>query len=189
MEQNIESKLARYSLFFIIYTLVFYIFVSTLKYTLPFVFAFCIALLLKKPTKVLMHKFNISLTIASLITSLSFWAVIILLNVLLFSLMIDELFILAKRVQLFFSSDYNNLNSLMSKAQNNLLKMSIDPIILNSLKDSILSSFKDICRKYYVFKHSGITVHNKYFKIYTLYFYAYNLYYYFNILYNKRTYY
>ena len=144
MEQNIESKLARYSLFFIIYTLVFYIFVSTLKYTLPFVFAFCIALLLKKPTKVLMHKFNISLTIASLITSLSFWAVIILLNVLLFSLMIDELFILAKRVQLFFSSDYNNLNSLMSKAQNNLLKMSIDPIILNYLKDSLLSSFKDI---------------------------------------------
>lgn len=134
MEQSIESKLTRYSLFFIIYTLLFYTFVSTLKYTLPFVFAFCIALLLKKPTKVLMQKFNLSLTLSSLITTLSFWAVIILLNVLLLSSMVDELFILAKRVQLFFTSDYNDLNSLMSDIQNNLSKINIDPIILNSLK-------------------------------------------------------
>lgn len=144
MEQSIESKLTRYSLFFIIYTLLFYTFVSTLKYTLPFVFAFCIALLLKKPTKVLMQKFNLSLTLSSLITTLSFWAVIILLNVLLLSSMVDELFILAKRVQLFFTSDYNDLNSLMSDIQNNLSKININPIILNSLKDSILSSFKNI---------------------------------------------
>lgn len=144
MEQNIELKLTRYSLFFIIYTLIFYIFVSTLKFTLPFVFAFCIALLLKRPTKVLMDKFKISLSLSSLITTLSFWAVIILLNFLLLSSMVDELFILAKRVQLLFSSDYNSLNNLMSDMQNNLSKINIDPIILNSLKSSILSSFKDI---------------------------------------------
>lgn len=144
MNPSLETKFFNLSIFFIIYTIVFYSFTSTLKYTLPFVLAMIFALILKYPTNLLMKHLHIKNALASLITTLTFFAIIISLNALLITSIINELFEITKYLQIFFTSDSNFIYDAIADLQHYLIDINIDPSILDSIKTSLTGSLKGL---------------------------------------------
>lgn len=82
MYKNLK-RLDRLLIFFIVYTLTFVIFFSTLKFTLPFILALIFATLLKKPTTKIAKKFKIKSWIAALFST----TILIILSLLILSLL------------------------------------------------------------------------------------------------------
>lgn len=129
------EKLDKTILFFVIYTIIFIVFFKTLGYILPFVLALIFALILQKPTKYLVLKFNMKNSIASIVTTLLFFTIIISLLTFGITILTSELIQLGKSAQTYFSNNssaiykyidiiknyYNNLDpSLVTTVQNNL---------------------------------------------------------------------
>ncbi len=126
------NKIDRIVLFFVLYTLIFLIFFNTIDYTLPFVLALICALILKKPTLLIIRKLKINNGIASLITTTIFFAVILIILSFGIVAITQEAIQLGKNVQSYISSNYNNLYDSIYKLQkyyNNL-----DPYIINTFE-------------------------------------------------------
>lgn len=129
------NKIDKISLFFIIYTLFFFIFFNTLNYTLPFVIAFLCALILRKPTIYISQKLRIKKGSASLITTVVFFTIIITILTLGVIVIGQEAIQLGKNTQAYISKNSNEIyNSLykLQKYYNNL-----DPYIINTLEKNL----------------------------------------------------
>jgi sporulation integral membrane protein YtvI len=130
--KELMNKIDRIVLFFVLYTLIFLIFFNTIDYTLPFVLALICALILKKPTLLIIRKLKINNGIASLITTTIFFAVILIILSFGIVAITQEAIQLGKNVQSYISSNYNNLYDSIYKLQkyyNNL-----DPYIINTFE-------------------------------------------------------
>ncbi|WP_368489244.1 sporulation integral membrane protein YtvI [Clostridium sp. BJN0013] len=129
---DLINKIDKISIFFIIYTILFLAFFNTLDYTLPFVLAFLCALILKKPTIFISQKLKIKTGIASLITTIIFFTIIITLLVLGITTISQEAIQLGKNTQMYISKNSTDIYNSFYKLQkyyNNL-----DPYIINTLE-------------------------------------------------------
>jgi len=133
--ENIIQKIDKLAIFFVLYTFIFVVFFGTIGYTLPFVLAFMLASLLKIPTKYLMRKLKIKNTIASLFTTTIFFTVIILLLSLIITTITSETIQLIKNIQLYFSTNKNNIIEFFSNIQN--YYKNLDPSIISNIESNI----------------------------------------------------
>lgn len=131
---NALEKLNKLALFFILYSIIFIAFFKTLPYTLPFVLAIIIALMLKRPTIFLIKRFKLNNTLASLLTTIVFFAVIITLLLFSITALTSEVFQLSKQISNYFSSMEQNPYEIFNnvkKYYNNL-----DPYIVSTIERS-----------------------------------------------------
>lgn len=131
---NALEKLNKLALFFILYSITFIAFFKTLPYTLPFVLAIIIALMLKRPTIFLIKRFKLNNTLASLLTTIIFFAVIITLLLFSITALTSEVFQLSKQISNYFSSMEQNPYEIFNnvkKYYNNL-----DPYIVSTIERS-----------------------------------------------------
>lgn len=126
------DKINKISLFFIIYTSVFFIFFSTLNYTLPFVLAFTFALILKKPTLFISREFKISSALSSLITTIIFFTIITAVLSLGIMVITQEAVQLGKNTQLYISKNSGNIYNYFYNLQK--YYNDLDPYIINALE-------------------------------------------------------
>lgn len=137
MVDNALKKVDRLVLFFVIYTLIFFIFFGTIGYTLPFVLAILFAYILQKPTRYLITKCKFKNSWASLLTTFLFFAIIITPLTFGISSIINELIALGKS-----ASDYVTSNS--DKFANwykdiDLYYKNLDPYITSAIESSLAS--------------------------------------------------
>lgn len=134
---KLVGKLDRLLVFVIIYTAVFLIFFKTLPYTLPFVLAIIFALILQGPTKFLIRRFKIKNAFATIITTILFFALILIILSLTITAFTIESIQLGKNVQQFFkdTSYISNMFNYIKDYYNNL-----DPTLLNTIQASLSNS-------------------------------------------------
>jgi sporulation integral membrane protein YtvI len=128
------EKLNKIALFFVLYSIIFIAFFKTLPYTLPFVLAIIVALMLKRPTLFLIKKFKLNNTLASLLTTIIFFTVIITLLLVSITALSSEIFQLSKQISNYFSSMEQNPFEIfdeVKKYYNNL-----DPYIVSTIERS-----------------------------------------------------
>lgn len=131
------NKLDKIFLFFVLYTITFMIFFNTLNYTLPFVLALLCAMILKKPTLFIVDKFKIKNSIASLITTIIFFALIIFIFSWGITNITQEAIQLGKTIQLYLSKNSSDIHDSFNRLQkyyNNL-----DPYIINTVQNNFSS--------------------------------------------------
>lgn len=144
---EILDKLDKLILFFTTYTMVFFVFFSTLNYTLPFVLALIFALILRKPTNFLIRKLKVNSSLASLISTIIFFAVITILISWGITILMQETIQLGKNTQVYISKNSTTISDSLNHFKeyyNNL-----DPNIISTLEKNFSS---------YVTKLSNITV-------------------------------
>ena len=110
-------------------------FFGTIGYTLPFVLALILALLLKIPTRYLMKKFKIKNTIASLFTTTIFFTIIVILLSLVITTITSETIQLGKNIQSYISDNKNNILDFFSNLQN--YYKNLDPSIISNIESNI----------------------------------------------------
>lgn len=130
---NILEKFDRLLLFLVLYSIAFITLLGTLQYTLPFILAILISLILQKPTKMLINKLKLNSTFASLITTSLFSILSISIFALGLTLLINELIELTKNIQSFINPTYfNNLiNKIMDFYKN------LDPGIIDTINNNL----------------------------------------------------
>lgn len=144
---EILDKLDKLILFFTTYTMVFFVFFSTLNYTLPFVLALIFALILRKPTNFLIRKLKVNSSLASLISTIIFFAVITILISWGITILMQETIQLGKNTQVYISKNSTTISDSLNHFKeyyNNL-----DPNIISTLEKNFSS---------YLTKLSNITV-------------------------------
>lgn len=127
------EKFDKTILFFVLYSIAFVTFFAALQYTLPFVLALLISLILLKPTKLLISKFKINAAIASLITTSIFSILSLAILSLSITLLTNELIILTKNIQSFIDPNYfkNLINQFMDFYKN------LDPGIVDTINSNL----------------------------------------------------
>lgn len=136
---DLLQKIDRLVLFFVIYTLAFVVFIGTLNYTLPFVLAFIFGFILKKPTLFLMKKLKLNNSISSLITTIVFFAIIILILLWGITILTQETIQLGKNTQIYFTNNFPNITSFINKIQE--YYKGLDPSILSSIQSNLTNIF------------------------------------------------
>lgn len=134
MEKTFE-KLDKAALFFIIYSIIFFVFFKTLGYTIPFVIALMFAVLLRRPTRFLMNKFKLSSAISSIITTVVFYFVFFLALVLLVTSLISELVTLSKSIAEYINSQNFSITETFEQLQK--YYNDLDPTIINALEKNL----------------------------------------------------
>lgn len=132
------EKLDKLVLFLVLYTFIVLIFFKTLGYTLPFVLAFIFAMILQKPTKYLIRQFKIKNFLASIITTIIFFAIIISLVSLGVTSLTTELIQLGKNVQTYVGN-----NTALFYKYFDVLKeyyINLDPSIAKAIQDNLAGS-------------------------------------------------
>lgn len=138
------SKYDKYILFFIIYTISFFLFFETLGYTIPFVLALLISAIIVKPIRWFTHKFNLKKTnsivvlsflliIFGSIGSLITWIVIKLAN---------QIGQLANSGYKFFNNNYDSIADWFQRQYDWVVSnlSAVDPDIIESGRDVIKDS-------------------------------------------------
>ncbi|MFD3155364.1 sporulation integral membrane protein YtvI [Haloimpatiens sp. FM7330] len=131
------KKMDKLVLFLVIYTAVFLIFFSTLSYTLPFVLALLFAIILQKPTKLLISKFKLKDWVASLIVTIIFFTIIISLLLLGITSLSSEIIDLGKNIQSYITNNLENIKNLFDKLQNNYNHL--DSSLVNAIETNFSS--------------------------------------------------
>lgn len=144
MKQLTEAKISRILIIFIIYTLLFFLVVSTIKYTLPFFLAFFIASLLKYPAVFLIRKYNINISLVSIILTLLFGSLAIGFLYLILSTSITELFHLSKYLQSLLNKNYSSINDLFNRFNTLTDELNITPILLSSIQNGLKNMIRNI---------------------------------------------
>ncbi|WP_333887439.1 sporulation integral membrane protein YtvI [Clostridium sp.] len=140
--ENLIKKLDKIVIFFIIYSLIFFIFFGTLSYTLPFVLALLFAFFLRIPTEYLIKKFKMKNSLASLISTLVFFAILI--SALSFGIVAitQEVTQLGKSTQNYLSKNSNQIYNFVE----NLKKYysNLDPAISNTIEKNFTGAISKI---------------------------------------------
>lgn len=139
---SILEKIDKLILFLIIYTLLFFTFFKTLSYTLPFVLALIFAVILKKPTMYLINKFKMKNSVATLIVTTIFFAIITLIMVLGINTIVNELIEFGKNAQAYISSNQDKINNFVNELQK--YYKDLNPSITSSIESSLKSSFSKV---------------------------------------------
>lgn len=132
------KKIDKLAIFFIVYTVIFLVFSKTLTYTLPFVLALIFALILTRPTKFLVKKFKVKKSLASLITTITFFIIITLILLWSMSHLIQETMQLAKNIQSYLSDNPNLFPNLYNKMHT--YYSNLDPSIINAIEKNLSST-------------------------------------------------
>ncbi len=140
----ILNKLDKLIIFFIIYTITFLVFFKTLPYTLPFVLAFIFAMILKSPTKYLVRKFNFKNSTASLMVTIIFFSIIIILLTFGINSLVRELIELGKNTQSYLYSNEDSITNFVNKLYG--YYVGLDPSITSSIKRTLTNSFSKISK-------------------------------------------
>ncbi|MDD3223116.1 MAG: sporulation integral membrane protein YtvI [Clostridium sp.] len=139
--ENLQQHIDKAIIFFLIYTFTFVIFFKTIGYTLPFVLAFILSIVFQKPTKWLIKKFKLSVSIASLITTTVFSAIIILITILSIASITNEIISLTKNAQSYVSYATPKINTFIKNLES--FYKNLDPSISNTIE----SNFSDYASK------------------------------------------
>lgn len=130
------EKFDKIVLFFVIYTICFIAFFSTLNYTLPFMLALLCAFSLKKPTLYLVKKFKLKNSSASLITTIVFFTIIISLMIWGITSLTQEAIQLGKNAQSYISTNgYTDVNGFVDKIK--VYYKNLDPQIAKIIESNI----------------------------------------------------
>jgi sporulation integral membrane protein YtvI len=144
---EIIDKFDKLIVFFIAYTIIFFVFFSTLNYTLPFVLALLFALILRKPTEFLIRKLKVNSSLASLISTITLFTIITILLSWGVTILMQEAIQLGKNTQLYISKNsttiYDSVDNFKQYYTN------LDPNIISTLEKNFSS---------YITKLSNITV-------------------------------
>lgn len=135
---NLIEKIDKSLLFFILYTFIFIVFFNTLQYTLPFVLALICALILKRPTIYISKRFKMNTSLSSLITTIVFFTILLLILVFGIINVSQESIQFIKNTQNYISTNSQNIMDSFYKLEkyyNNL-----DPYIINTI-DKNLTNF------------------------------------------------
>lgn len=144
ISDDLKIKLRNLVIFFIVYTLCFIIFTSTIKYTIPFVLAGIFASILKRPTKFFIEKVKIKSWLASLIMTLLFFCVVVSITVYLIMSVTSELISVGKGIQEFVANNSTMYVTEFSHwAKNTFDNLNIDPATLEYIGNIINNSLKD----------------------------------------------
>lgn len=136
------EKFDKILIFVIIYSLVFLVFFKTLSYTLPFVLALICALILKKPTELLTKNFKFKKSIASIISTLIFFAVILTLLTIGITQISQEAYLLGKNLQSYISM---NTNEMVKSFENlKIYYNNLDPYIISTIESNISSFVTEV---------------------------------------------
>jgi len=133
--ESIIKKIDKLVIFFAFYTFIFVVFFGTIGYTLPFVLALILALLLKTPTRYLMRKFKIKNSIASLFTTTIFFTIIVILLSLVITTITSETIQLGKNIQSYITDNKNNIFDFFSNMQS--YYKNLDPSIISNIESNI----------------------------------------------------
>lgn len=136
------NKIDRLILFLVIYTLCFIIFFGTLNYTLPFVLAILCGFLLKRPTLFLVKKFKLKNSIASLISTIIFFTIIIALFTWGITILTQETIQLGKSAQTYVSTNFPDINSFIDKIRE--YYKGLDPSISSSIENNLTGIVSNI---------------------------------------------
>lgn len=141
--KNLIIKSEKISVFFILYTLIFFTFFNTLKFTLPFLLAFIFSILLKTPTQFLIKKLKINTGLASFISTFIFFLIIITLLTLFITSLAYESSSLTTYVQDIINTNSKEFHDYFVSIQSWLKDIFVDNTILNLIKNTLTSSIKD----------------------------------------------
>ncbi|GIM28969.1 sporulation integral membrane protein YtvI [Clostridium polyendosporum] len=140
----LQEKIEKLAFFFIIYTLCFYLFFATLKYTMPFVLALLFALILKYPTRLMIERLKLKGWIASITSTLIFFGILIFIIVMIFTSLINEIIGLTGYLQKIISNNSSNIYDYFTLIQGYLYNLNIDPIVTDSIKNNLSTSATNI---------------------------------------------
>lgn len=141
MDKLLE-KVDKLVVFFIIYTILFLVFFKTLSYTLPFVFAIVFALILQKPTKYLVKKFKMKNSLASILTTIIFFTIIISLLSWGIVSLTTEAIQLGKNTQSYITNNTDLINKYVDIFKD--YYKNLDPSIVKTIQDNLSSSMNKI---------------------------------------------
>lgn len=156
MEQPIHSKIDRLLIFFIAYTLTFFIFFETIKYTLPFVLAFIFALILRYPSKLLINKLNFKPWLAALITTLIFFGILIFIIILMFTALTNEILGLKDYLQRIISDSSSGVTNFITQYQSYIsdFNINVDPSIMETVRTNLTQSITKLINSLITFSTS-----------------------------------
>ncbi|WP_160680320.1 sporulation integral membrane protein YtvI [Clostridium sp. C8-1-8] len=137
---KLQQRIERLGVFFIIYTLFFYLFFSTLKYTIPFVLAILSALLLRYPTRLMIEKLKFNDWLASLLSTLVFFGFFISLNIIIWTSIVNELIGLIRYLQKLIANNSSDIYNYFMSLQDYLSHLNIDPSIVDTVQKNLSSS-------------------------------------------------
>ena len=138
---SILAKIDRLALFFICYTLIFFLFFGTLSYTLPFVLALICCLIILKPTKYLINKFHMKQWVAALITTFLFFTILIGLLSWAITALTGEAIQLGKNTQTYVQQNSDSIKESIDKVEK--YYKNLDPTIVSAIEDNL----KDLSTK------------------------------------------
>lgn len=141
--KTLITKGEKLSVFFILYTLIFFIFFCTIKYTLPFILAFIFSLLLKPPTQFLIKKFKFNVGIASFTSTLFFFLLIVTFLSLFIISLAYESSLLTKHIQDIINSNTKDFQRIFDNFQIWFENIFIDIETLTLIKNTFFSSLKE----------------------------------------------
>jgi sporulation integral membrane protein YtvI len=136
--QKLFEKLDKLIIFFVLYTIIVIVLAKTLGYTLPFVLALIFASILQRPTRYLVKKFKIKNFIASILTVITFFTIIISLLVSGVTSLTTEMIQLGKNVQTYITNITPKLYGYFD-----ILKeyyANLDPTIVKTIQDNLAGS-------------------------------------------------
>lgn len=141
MDKFVE-KVDRLVFFFLIYTIIFLVFFQTLRYTLPFVLGVIFALILQKPVRYITKNFKIKNSISSMIISLVFFAIILILLGWGIGSFASEIIQLGKNVQNYISNNTSNINRYIGIIKQ--YYQNLDQSIINTIQNNLTNSISKI---------------------------------------------
>jgi sporulation integral membrane protein YtvI len=140
--QKLFEKLDKLIIFFVLYTIIVIVLAKTLGYTLPFVLALIFASILQRPTRYLVKKFKMKNFLASIITVIIFFAIIISLLTFGITSLITEMVQLVKNAQTYITNNtpkiYEYFDILRGYYDN------LDPTIVKTIQDNLSGSVTKI---------------------------------------------
>ena len=128
--------------FLIIFTISFSIIVGTLKYTIPFIIGIIAASILKKPTELLIKKFNMKSDLVAIFSTLIFYVITVTLLVWGVVYFCSEIKDLATDGYQYIYDNGSEISAFVQKSLSSF--ENIDESILESLKSNITKFIADI---------------------------------------------
>lgn len=135
--EDLIRKFDKVFIFFIIYTIVFFVFIKTLTYTIPFVLAIFFASILQRPTVFLIKKCKLNNSVASFITTIILCTAIILVLILGVINLTNEIPVLSSNIQNIATQNYSKFTDLFNNF--NKLYKNLDPNIVSSIEKNVSS--------------------------------------------------
>lgn len=136
------KKIDKLAIFFIMYTIIFLVFFKTLTYTLPFTLALIFSAILAKPTRTLVNKLKIKNALASLVTTVTFFIVIMGLLLWGISNLSQEAIQLAKNTQIYMSDSHDLFSNFYDEIYG--YYSNLDPTITTAIEKNLASTLTKI---------------------------------------------